>query len=133
MKEEYIITQEELALKGLQLSDYTIDDVFNNAIIELGLDICVDRICELCDNIRFESDIEEKFETIEKDENNNDVIVVDEKLVKVFKKLQYRVIYNLIFTTEDSPIDQSIDSIISHQLNIGKINGFQKGLYYRHN
>lgn len=120
MKEEYIITPNELANKGLNLSDYTLDDTFNNALIELGVDICVDRICELCDNIQYESDIEEKL-----DEND--------KLVNVFKKLQYRVIYNLLFTTEDSPIDQSIDSIIAHQLNIGKINGFQKGLYYRHN
>lgn len=120
MREEYIVTESELANKGLNLSDYTIDDTFINALIGLGLDICIDRICELCDNIQFEEDIEEKL-----DEN--------EKLVNVFKKLQYRVIYNLIFTTEDSPIDQSIDSIIAHQLNIGKINGVQKGLYYRHN
>lgn len=120
MKEQYIITQSELREKGLNLSDYALDETYIPALIDLGVSICIDRICELCDNIQFEEDIEEKI-----DENL--------KLVNVFKKLQYRIIYNLIFTTEDNPVDQSIDSIIAHQLNIGKINGFQKGLYYKHN
>lgn len=120
MNNEYIITTNELANKGLILSDYALDDSFIPAIIQLGLDIVIDRICHLDDTLQFESDIEQKL-----DENP--------KLVEPFKKLQYRVIYNLIFQAEQSPVDSYVDSIISQQLRMGKINGFQKGLYYRHN
>lgn len=120
MKVDYVITPNELANKGLNLSDYTLDDTYIPTIINLGLDICIDRICELDDTKQFESDIEEAIDN-------------DERLLSPFKKLQYRVIYNLVFTTEDSPIDPFVDSIITQQLKMGKINGFQKGLYYRHN
>lgn len=120
MNNDYIITENELANKGLNLSDYALDDSFIPAIIGLGLDIAIDRICALDDTKQFESDIEEAID------NNA-------KLIDPFKKLQYRIIYNLIFTAEESPIDWSIDTIITQQLRMGKINGFQKGLYYRHN
>ena len=119
MNDTYVITQEELALKGLNLSDYVLDETFIPAIINLGLDICVDRICQLNDNFQYESDIEDSI-------NEN------AKLLDPFKKLQYRVIYNLIFQNEESPVDLFVDSIICQQLRWGKINGFQKGLYYRH-
>ena len=120
MNNAYIITNDELAERGLDLNEYALEGTFINAIITNALDIAVSRVCFLNDSFYSEDDIEEDLDK-------------DQKKVKAFKKLQYRVIYNLIFTTEDSPIDQSIDSIIAHQLNIGKINGVQKGLYYRHN
>ena len=120
MNSDYIITENELANKGLILSDYALDDTFIPAIIQLGLDIIIDRICFLDDSIQFESDIEEKF-------------VKEPRLVEPFKKLQYRVIYNLIFQAEQSPVDLFVDSIITQQLRMGKINGFQKGLHYKNN
>ena len=120
MNNAYVITPEELALKGLNLSDYVLDETYIPAIINLGLDISVDRICYLNDSFQFESDIE-------------DAIGENLKLLDPFKKLQYRVIYNLIFQNEESPVDLFVDTIITQQLRWGKINGFQKGLYYRHN
>ena len=53
------------------------------------------------------------------------------ELVDTFKKLQYNVIYNLIFTATDDPVDIYVDTIIVHELGWGKINGFQKGIYYK--
>lgn len=120
MNSDYVITENELANKGLILSDYALDDSFIPAIIGLGLDIAVDRICHLDDSIQFESDIEEKLDA-------------NEKLVAPFKKLQYRIIYNLVFTAEESPVDQFVDTIITQQLRMGKINGIQKGLFYKNN
>ena len=120
MNNAYIITEQDLTERGLQLIDYALDGTYIPAIIQRGLDISVDRICELNDNFQFESDIENAI-------NENP------KLLAPFKKLQYQVIYNLIFMAEDNPVDLSVDTIITQQLRWGKINGFQKGLYYRHN
>ena len=120
MKNEYKITPQELAERGLNISEYAYDGTFIPAIIQRGVDISIDRICELNDNFQYESDIETAI-----DDNP--------KLLLPFKKLQYQVIYNLIFMAEDNPIDLSVDTIITQQLRWGKINGFQKGLYYRHN
>ena len=120
MNENYIVTNEYLSQRGLNLNDYAIDGTMINAIINLGLDLLVTRICYLNDSFQFESDIE-------------DAISENLKLLDPFKKLQYRVIYNLIFQNEESPVDLFVDTIITQQLRWGKINGFQKGLYYRHN
>lgn len=118
MKTEYIITNDELAEKGLNLNDYALTGDLIPAIINMGLDICVSRCCYLNDSFVGE-------QTIEK--------ALDEKpeLVSSFKKLQFRVLWNLIFTAEESPVDQYIDTIIVHELGWGKINGFQKGLWYK--
>ena len=118
MKNEYMITNEELASKGLDLNDYAIDGAFVNAIIEKGLDICVTRCCYNYDNINGEQELEKAL-----DDNPSKV--------DTFKKLQRNVIYNLIFTATDDPVDLYIDSIICHELNLGKINGFQKGIWYK--
>ena len=120
MKKEYVITTEELAEKGLNLHDYASDESYIPAIINVGLDIAVDRICELNDNFQYESDIETDIDK-------------NPKKVAPFKKLQYRIIYNLIFQAETGPTDQFVDTIIAQQLRWGKINGFQKGLFYRYN
>ena len=121
MNNAYIITNEELAKKGLDLNEYALDGAFVYALINMGLDICVTRCCALNDNFKNgEDSIEQAL-----DEDN--------KLVKAFKKLQFWVIYNLIFTAETSPVEQYIDSIIVFELHWGKINGFQKGLFYKNN
>ena len=126
MNEEYIITESELMERGLNLDDYTLDSVFNNVLINLALDICVTRVSTLDDTIKGEDGLNEylghdtgKYSASSKQ--------------KAFKKLQYRVIYNLIFTAEESPIDSYVDNIIVFEMGCGKINGFQKGLYYRNN
>ena len=54
-------------------------------------------------------------------------------LVDSFKKLQFRIMWNLIFTATDDPVDLYVDSIIVHELGWGKINGIQKGLFYKNN
>lgn len=120
MKEEYIVTCEELAEKGLELNDYALEGTYIDALIHRGLDICVSRCCYLNDSFLGEEDVEQALDE-------------EPKKVKAFKKLQFNVLWNLIFTATDSPIDQYIDTIIVHELGWGKINGFQKGLYFKHN
>jgi hypothetical protein len=41
------------------------------------------------------------------------------------------MIYNLIFMSEKDPRDNMIDDIIVYEMKLGKINGFQKGLFRR--
>lgn len=117
MKREYVITNEELSEKGLNLNDYALDGTFVEPIINRGLDICITRICFLCDNVESEEEIESFLQE-------------HKEKVKVFKKLQFNILWNLIFMGNDTPIDSYIDNIISHELNIGKVNGIQKGLYW---
>ena len=118
MKNEYIITNEELAERGLDLNEYALTGVFVPALISRGLDICVSRCCFLNDKFVGEKSIEEELDN-------------HQELVGSFKKLQFNVLWNLIFTAEDNPVDLYIDTIITHELGWGRINGFQKGLYYR--
>ena len=120
MKQAYITTREELAEKGLDLNDQALNGDLVQPILTRGLDIAVSRCCFLNDSFLGEQSVEK---------------ALDEKpeLVNSFKKLQFNVIWNLIFTAEDNPIDSYIDTIIVHELGWGKINGIQKGLYYRHN
>lgn len=120
MKSEYIVDNHYLAERGLDLNEYALDGTYLQAIIMLGLDLCVSRICLLNDSFEGELDVEKAL-----DENPSKL--------ESFKKLQYRVIYNLIFQNETSPLDQLVDVIISHELKWGKINGFQKGLHYKNN
>lgn len=117
MEEKYVISNEELAEKGLDLNDYALEGTLIPAIINISVDICVDRICKLCDEISCEEDIEEKIGN-------------DTKKIKIFKKLQYRCIHNLIYMGETEPTDAYFDDIISQQLKIGKINGIQKGYFH---
>lgn len=120
MKSEYVITEQEIAVKGINLNDYAIDGTYIPAIINFALDIAVSRICFLNDSFNYEEDIEQDLDA-------------NPKKVSAFKKLQYRLIYNLIFTAEESPVDLYIDTVITHELGYGKINGFQKGLFYKNN
>ena len=118
MDQKYVITEEELAEKGLDLNDYALEGTLIPAIINISLDICVDRICKLCDEISGENDIEEK-------------VGDDPNKIRALKKLQYRCIHNLIFMGETEPTDAYFDDIISQQLKIGRINSIQKGYYHR--
>lgn len=120
MKHNYVITTEYLAEKGLDLNEYALDGTYIPAIINIGLDLAVTRCCELNDNFEGELSIEEELDS-------------SPNKVNAWFKLQYRILYNLIFQNETTPIDSFVDSIIAHELGWGKINGFQKGLYYRHN
>ena len=118
MKVDYIITNQELKERGLNLSDYTLEDTFIPAVIQMGLDIAITRCCYLNDNFLGETSIEQALDT-------------KPELVSAFKKLQYRIIYNLVFQAETSPVDQYVDTIIVHELGWGKINGIQKGIWYK--
>ena len=120
MEEKYIVTNDYLSQRGLNLNDYAIDGTMINAIINLGLDLLVTRICYLNDSIKGEKDIENKLGN-------------DEQKINTFFKAQYRVIYNLIFQNETSPVDPFIDNIIAHELEMAKINGWQKGIYFKQN
>lgn len=120
MKSEYVVTNEYLTTKGLDLNDYALDGTLIPAIINIALDdILITRICYLDDDIKGEGDVEK---------------YLDEHPEKVpdFLVAQYRAIYSLIFQAEESPIDTFLDNVIVFRLGLGKINGFQKGLYYRH-
>jgi len=120
MKENYDVTNKYLAERGLDLNEYALEGTFINAIIQLGLDLLVTRICYLDDTKKGEKSVEQAL-----DENSD--------LIDPFFKAQYRVIYNLIFQNETSPTDAFVDNIIVHELGWGKINGFQKGIYFKQN
>ena len=120
MKHEYIVDTEFLNQRGLQLSDYALDSTLCTAIVQLALDLCITRISYLDDSIKGEKAVEEYL-----DKNADKV--------DAFKKLQYRVLYNMIFQNETSPTDAFVDNIIVYEVGLGKINGWQKGIYYKHN
>ena len=120
MNEKYVVTNDYLSKKGLDLNDYALDGTLIPAIIDIALDVLVTRICYLDDGKHSEEDIEL---ALEKEPNK----------LNSFLKVQYRVIYNLIFQNETSPTDPFVDNIICHELGWGKINGWQKGIYYKHN
>ena len=119
MNEKYIVTDEYLSQKGLDLNEYALDGTYINAIKQIGLDTLVSRICYLDDSLNGEKSIEER-------------LGYDDDKINTFFKAQYRVIYNLIFQNETSPLDPLLDNIIVHELKWGKINGWQKGIYYKH-
>lgn len=118
MKLEYIITNEDLMTRGLDLNDYALDGTYIPSIINDGLDLLITRICYLNDNIDGEGAIEKYL-----DDNPT--------RLKAFFKAQYRVIYNLVFMNETDPRDSLVDDIIVFELKLGKINGLQKGIFRR--
>ena len=116
MKKEYIVTNEELKERALDLNDYALEGTLVPAIIFLGLDLAVTRISTLNDDVKGETNIEHWLD------NNQDK-------VSAFKKLQYRIIYNLIFENQTAPTDKFVDDIVIHEMKIGRINGTQYGYY----
>lgn len=120
MKSEYIVSNDYLAKKGLDLNEYALDGTYIDAIINLGLDIAITRVCLLNDAFKGEKSVEKALDE-------------DSDLLPAFLKLQHRIIYNLVFQNETNPADSFIDTIIAHELGWGKINGFQKGYFYDNN
>ena len=120
MNEKYVVSNEYLAQRGFDLNDYALDGTLIPAIIWQGYSLLITRICVLDDNKKGEQDIV------------SDLDKHPEKLPS-FYKAQYRILHSLVFQNETSPIDRFIDDIISHELGWGKINGWQKGIYYKHN
>lgn len=118
MKTEYIVTNEYLSQKGLDLNDYALEGTLIPAIINIALDLLVTRTCYLDDSKKGEKDIETYLDK-------------NEDKVNAWFKAQYRVIYNLIFQNETSPLDPMLDNIIVFEIGLGKINGFQKGIYFK--
>lgn len=116
MNQDYIITNEELAKKGLDLNDYAIEGDKIPAIINICFDEMITRILKLNDDFKYESAIEK---ALDKDTN----------LIPAFKKLQFRVIYNMVFNGDDDPLDKTVEDIIVFDLGWGKINSFQKGVF----
>lgn len=114
MNKDYIITSDELTNEyGLNLNDYAINGTMINAIIMISLGLGITRILKLNDGFIYKEDIES-------------ALVAEPKLVQPFKKLQHRIIYNLIFVGDRDPLDKSVDDIICGDLRWGKVNGFQK-------
>lgn len=116
MKKEYIVENNYLKEKGLDLNGYALDGTYIPAIINLGLDLAITRCSALNDDVKGEKNIEKWLD------NNQDKL-------GAFKKLQYRIIYNLIFQGETSPTDKFVDDIIVHELRLGRINGTQYGIF----
>lgn len=121
MRKDFVITEEELQDRGLNLSDYAIDEATIPAIIGQGLDIAVSRACELGD-IKSSKALEQYIA-------NDDEERTSEEKVEAFKKAQYRVIYGLIFMAQTDPINQYVDSPLVFELGL-KINSMQKGIYH---
>lgn len=117
MDTKYLVSNDYLAERGLDLNDYALEGTLINAIIQLGYDLAITRICYLDDSL-----------SQEKIENDLDVNL---NKIDIFYKLQYRIIYNLVFQNENDPLDRMVDHIIVHELKWGKINGWQKGLFYK--
>ena len=59
MNENYIVTNDYLAQNGLDLNEYALEGVFISPIIQLGLDILVNRMCLIGDQFHSEQDIED--------------------------------------------------------------------------
>jgi hypothetical protein len=115
MKKDYIITQEDLANKGLILSEYALDGSMIAPIIEIALGLAVSSILDRNDDLKGEQAIESELD-------NNAY------LVSGFKKLQYQIIYNLIFLGDTDPINSIVERIIRADLRMCKLNGFQTAL-----
>lgn len=119
MKKEYIITSDELFENyGFDLGDYALDTTFVPMIINTALGKAITRILDLNDDLRFEKNIEKALDE-------------EPQLVPAFKKLQFQVIYNLVFLGDNNPIDMSVDAIICSDLRLCKINGWQKRVFVR--
>ena len=117
MKEEYKITEDELATEyGLSLSNYLINTTAIPMIINIALGKGITRILHYNDNFKYQSDIEKALDK-------------ELELVPAFKKLQFQIIYNLVFVGDDNPINREVDEIICSDLRWGKINGFQKNVF----
>jgi hypothetical protein len=121
MKVEYVITNEELSEKGLDLNDYALDGTYINAIIQRGLNKLVNEMCYFGD-LKSSSQIETYLSTSDERTSGDKV--------EAFKEAQYLVIYNMLMINDSDPFDDEVQKVIVYQLGL-KINGFQKGIFNR--
>ena len=122
MKTEYIVTNDYLQQTyNLNLNDYCLEGC-TQPVINKALFILIRRICKLNDDIKSESAIENYLST-----SDSERTAEDKK--NAFINAQYEIIDSLIFRNENDPQDDGLDDIIVFQLGLGKINGFQKGIY----
>ena len=124
MEQNYKIDNNYLAQRGLDLNEYSLSGTKIPAIIDRGYDILINRMCQIGDQFGSEQKIIEYLCI-------NDKRTSEEK-ISAFQKAQYNIIYNLIFQNETNPVDRYVDGILVFQLGC-KINGFQKGIYYKTN
>lgn len=122
MRNDYIITNSELAERGLDLNDYVLHNTLIPAIIYNGLSITIARMCELGD-MSSERECEQYL-------SSDDEKRTSEDKVKAFKEIQYWILYNLIMVQDDDPRNSIVDSIFVFQLGM-KINTIQKGIFRR--
>lgn len=119
IKEEYIITNDELTSDyGVDLSNYALDTSMIPMIIRIAFGKAVTRVLYFNDTFKYEEDIEKALDS-------------KPQLVSAFKKLQFQVVYNLIFLGDNDPLDKQVDDIICSDLRWGKINGYQKHVFTR--
>lgn len=119
---EYVITNTELQERGLNLEDLVVDDSVISPLINNSYDNIIARICELDDTIKSKRQV---IEYLGLDDDKR----TSEDKIEAFKTLQYKYIYHLVYMGDTDPLDRNIDSIIVFQLGLGKINGFQKGIF----
>ena len=125
MEQKYKVDNKYLAQMGLDLNEYALDGTFIPAIINKGYGILINRMCQIGDQFNSEQKIVTYLE-------NSDSERTSEEKISAFKDAQYNVIYNLVFQNETNPVDRYVDGILAFQLGC-KINGFQKGIYYKTN
>ena len=127
MNQKYIVTDEYLRELGLDLNNYALEGTLIPAIKNIAVNIILNpRIYQLNDDIKSDKQLEEYLDKSDKDRTSE-----EKKLA--YYNAQYKVIYNLIFQAETNPMDQYLDNIIVVELGLGKINGWQKGYYYKQN
>lgn len=119
MNNEYVVSNEYLSEKGLDLNDYALEGVYINAIIQRGLNKLLNEICYFGD-LKSVSQIETYL-------SKNDDRTSEEK-IEAFKQAQYLVIYNMLMINDSDPFDDEVQKVIVYQLGL-KINGFQKGIF----
>lgn len=112
---EVLITEQELLEKGFNINEYTIDTNSSSAVINLAYSLALTRISKFNDKMQSDEEIISEVSKPNK--------------ISIFKDLQYRIIYNLVFGGLDDPCDKYVDDIICFRLKLGAINGFQKSVW----
>lgn len=114
MKEQYLITEEELNEKGLVIREYALDESYIHSIILQANDLLNTFVLKHNHDFEGEEDIVAD-------------LVAHPQKISSYKKAQHRLIYNMIFLGDNDPLDKIVSDIIIYDLRWGKLNGFQKG------
>ena len=124
MNVNYVITNDYLKENyGLDLNDYALEGDLIPAIINIALDKATTIFCEYNDNIKSSRALENYL-------GQDDSYYTAEEKQEAFKKLQYEIVYRLIFESGLDIKDEWLISILAKQLGC-KINGFQKGIFQK--